>query len=537
MRIKRILIIVILLVPFVVHGGELNIINLDGGTGNKCLILESNGKYLLNDNCIINSGYVKSWLLRKNVTSVSLFIHNYASLYYDIVSDFIDDEDIHIDKVFLPDANILRKYLNDDNKNQVYWEILNEHYQVYSYFIEDGKNKNYDVVELKLGSSFKFGDATVDIIAPTKEYTIEEFDGESYYYIYAMSIVAMVSVDNTKYLMTDYLIPKSLVDLLDSDTNLKADILTFYSHEESDCDLADYIRAVKPRFAYSIDPHYGMVPQLNDLASPFSTGCNVKDTITSMANYYNNEMNGTVTFNVKNDVISTLRCDNCFKVMVNYIDKDTKKQLDTYSSYFTSNLPFYLGNINKEFKNYKYVDDDITDGEVIRAEKFFTVNYEAMPVVINHKFDNNSDEAKVVMLVQKYVNENLRSKLYLNNLRDWNALSVEYIGDTPEGKEYYLKTAVDCDGDKTCIEDATDFDSNNNQYLYNAYVIVDGNSNVKLSFEKSSLVEDDEEEIGEGEVENPKTGSYISLLIILPTFVIILLIGFMVRKNKLYKIN
>ena len=538
MRIKKVLFLLVLVIPLIVHAGELNVTSYYSNIDVTCDLLESNGNYLLIDGCFADGINFITWLKAKNVTKLDLFITHYDLEYSRI--EYLDafyDSNIIINKVYVPDIGIARKYLTDEFKasNTNEWNMFNSINNFYGDLVDDSKDKDYEVIELKRGDSFSFGDTKVDIIGPTKEFTIDEFQEYSYeYYVVSryfnsMSLISMSSVDGKKYLSFGNATVESINDMLDKNIDFKADVLKLNNELDNMCALLD---EVKPLFVTDRGANVlrGKVKSMNN------ESCKSDEHAKSMANYYSYDQNGIVTFNIKDGVISTKRCDNCYRVDVNYIDKDTKRVLDTYSSYYSSGLPYYLDVPKKEFKNYKYVDDDITDGDVIRGDRSFTVNYEGIPVVINHKYDSNSDEAKVVMLVQKYVNDNLRSKLYLNNLNNWNALSVEYIGDTSEGKEYYLKTTVDCAGDKTCIEDATGFDSNNNQYLYNAYVIVDGNSNVKLSFEKSSLV-DDEEEIGEGEVENPKTGSYISLFIILPTFVIILLIGFMVRNNKLYKIN
>ena len=535
MRIKNVLIMMILFIPFVAHAGELDIINYDNGTYGSSVLLKSNDNYLLMNTGNDNIEQTISWLNRQSITKLDLYLSSYyrdnlQSFFY-----FLWEGNIKVNKVYLPDISSIRKYLNDESKNshENAWQEYSRINKFYNRVLDVSRDKGYEVVILKTGDSFKLGDAMVNIIGPTREFTMEELHNYEALYEANSSLVAMVSIDNKKYLHMGEMFYESADDLLAKRVDVKADIMLLSESFLHECESNEFIEAVSPKYVNHF-MESGLA--VEESLTKDIEYCALKSQIMSMANYYTSDENGTVTFNIKDGVITTKRCDNCSRVDVNYTDKNTKKVLDTYSSYYSSGLPYYLDAPKKEFKNYKYVDDDIEDGDVIRGDRVFTVNYEEIPVVINHKFDNNSDEAKVVMLVQKYVNENLRSKLYLNNLRDWNALSVEYIGDTTEGKEYYLKTAIDCAGDVKCIEDATDFDSNNNQYLYNAYVTVDGNSNVKLSFEKSSLVEDDEE-IGEGEVENPKTGSYISLFIILSTFVIVVVISFMVRKNKLYKIN
>ena len=530
MRLKKLLIILIIMIPTVIHAGELNIVNYDN---RGALILDSNGKYLLVDYYTSEGDNLSSWLKRKNISEVDLYLSFYDTESNLNIEGILNNKDIKINKIYLPDISWIQKFLTEENKSKhpKEWETCNYINEFYNYVVLTGKERGYEVVALKGGDSFNLGDATINVIWPPIEVFNADYSDYAEAYIEDTALVSMVSIDNKKFMMTGNMSSNSAYHMFVTHVDVKADILQINRNIE-DCAYDDFIEAVKPLYAFYASSDIFIKKSLKRGRRV----CNPSSYIKSIANYYTSNENGTITFNIKDGVISTKRCDNCYRVDVNYIDKDTKRVLDTYSSYYSSGLPFYLDAPKKEFKNYKYVDDDIEDGDAIRGDRVFTVNYEEIPVVINHKFDNNSDEAKVVMLVQKYVNDNLRSKLYLNNLNNWNALSVEYIGDTSEGKEYYLKTAVDCAGDKTCIEDATDFDSNNNQYLYNAYVVVDGNSNVKLSFEKSSLVEDDEE-IGEGEVENPKTGSYISLFIILSTFVIVVVISFMVRKNKLYKIN
>ena len=521
MRVKKALIMIILLFPFVVQAGELNIVNIADNNYGSCVVLESNGKYLLTDNCLMGGSYLLNWLQRENVTSVDVYLSNYNLFGRIRFNSSLSPSNLKIDKFYLPEISGIRKYLTDEYKatNEENWNDFSLINEFYSNIVDGSRERGYEVVTLKTGDSFSVGDAKVSIIGPTKEFSI---DGNEEYideYVADLSLVAMASIDGKKYLMLGSIGVNSANDLLQKNVNLKADIMASLSGYNMECEAMKIQNAAKPLFMYIATQFKFGAGTVNSLP-PNSPLCDEGE-VYQMTNIYIGGENGTVTFNIKDGVVSTKRCDNCAKVEINYIDKNSKKELGYYSSYYSTGKPYYLGDTKKEFKNYRV----------------FTVNYEEIPVVINHKYDSNSDEAKVVMLVQKYVNDNLRSKLYLNNLKDWNALSVDYMGETKDGKEYYLKTAIDCAGDVKCIEDATDYDSNNNQYLYNAYVIVDGNSNVKLSFEKSSLVEDEEEEIGEGEVENPKTGSYISLFIILPTFVIILLIGFMVRKNKLYNIR
>ena len=183
MRIKKALIMIILLLPLVVHAGELNISNDQDG----CVLLESNGNYLLIDSCNNNSS-IYSLLKRKNVTSIDILLTNYRD--YRFVYDSnggdssidggaetsTDNSDIRINKLYIPDVSGIKKYLTDEfkAKNEDVWNILNGIYNYNMFLKTFGKEQNAEVVELKFGDSFKLGDATIDIVAPTQEFTLED---------------------------------------------------------------------------------------------------------------------------------------------------------------------------------------------------------------------------------------------------------------------------------------------------------------------------------------------------------------------------
>ena len=256
MKLKKILLFLVLMVPFVVHAGELNITNFSAG----CSLLESNENYLMMDNCILNNSFM-SYLEKKHVGSIDVYMSSYEERYsakanYNSNRRMTKDGDdipkgvfkIKINKIYVPDVSGVKKYLNDDfkDKNEEAWDVLNNIYEHYSLIKTFGDDNKIDVIELKKDDSFKVGDANVLIIEPVKDFAInEDEDGSISDFVGDFSLVSLVSIDNTKYLLSNYLTDNVASAFLTKNANLKIDMIAIDLDMIDSCESIEFIKSFK----------------------------------------------------------------------------------------------------------------------------------------------------------------------------------------------------------------------------------------------------------------------------------------------------
>lgn len=106
-------------------------------------------------------------------------------------------------------------------------------------FLKSVSNQDKEVEQPKVGQVFNLGDATITVLGPVKEY--EEVNN--------ISLVLMVQYGDTRFLLTGDMERIAENDLVESGTDLKADVLKVGHHGSETSTGYRFLREVMPDYA------------------------------------------------------------------------------------------------------------------------------------------------------------------------------------------------------------------------------------------------------------------------------------------------
>lgn len=233
---------------------------LNTPTGESSLI-KSGNEFLLIDAAREENGADLVKLLEKlQVKNLSIYISHIHPDHIGGVSAVA--EKYKINKLYLPDSSIAAE--------QPYIES-----QINGLIRESGaEDKN--VVFLKRGSTFSFGNVQCKILGPCGSYTVSQFDGNTEkrlnHYVNNYSLTALFTCGNIKYLSCgDIEIEEEKALLKQYGNGLKADILKLSHHGLNTSNTEEFLNAVNPDYSYALNSEYTYIAE----------GVNVRATYTA----------------------------------------------------------------------------------------------------------------------------------------------------------------------------------------------------------------------------------------------------------------
>ncbi|MCI8858055.1 MAG: hypothetical protein HFI71_00770 [Lachnospiraceae bacterium] len=243
-------------------GGNMDIygICLSAKNEGDATLIESDGQFLLMDmGKAEDSRKVASFLKKRGAKRITLYVSHYHADHYgggeDRVADGVDtlmNAGIYIEKLYLPDPSIAKEQ-EEENTNKC--DKLTE--TILS------QNGNPQVVQLKKGSKFQFGDVSAEVIGPIAK-GIKLKKGLESRYGNNFSLVTMMTCGDTKFFTAGDIHEeqeKNLVAAYGSD--LKADIMKLSHHGTSTANSKEIMKYIKPMYSFALNTNHTSITSEN----------------------------------------------------------------------------------------------------------------------------------------------------------------------------------------------------------------------------------------------------------------------------------
>lgn len=382
-----------------VMASEGNIISLANPAGGDCTLLESNGKYLIMDtgDNDIEDGNRKNnlidYLESNGIKDISIYISHYHSDHFSQVLKLLDNDNVTISKIYLPNPDYIKKYDNDEFKenNADYYKNITYYLDFYNSVNEKVEEKKIEYEELWTGSEFDFGDFHISIIGPVGEYTVEQFEGVRggttlNHYVNNNSLVAKITIGEINYFSAGDMEKEEEKALIDNNIDVTADIMKLSHHggyTSNITDDIDFVSKVNPKYAF-----YNRGSNDSQEIDTFNSYGWTKDTVSKIVEKTNvySEYNGTVTFNIKDNVINVFPEKNYRKITFNYLNNDDEL-MQKRDYMFNNAAPYHLYNYIPEIDGYSY--DDARNTEEVFTMGTLTSDKEYNIYFTNGDINNN----------------------------------------------------------------------------------------------------------------------------------------------------
>lgn len=405
----------LIIIPRNVNAKELNITNIDCGIAGDSVLLETSGNYLLMDTCQNGSdNRVISYLKENNIKNLSIYISHWHFDHFGQLSSIVNDNYFNISKVYLPREDSLTSLYNVTEGDR---SSLETQIRTKNQTITNIQNKNIDIKYIWTGDSFKIGDADISIIGPrATEEALLQSDIVKGGYINNKSLVAMVKIDNTRYLTAGDIEKIEEQALINADVDLKADIMKLSHHAIGHTMSANYqirlsnnsefMNKVKPKYAFFARPEAFIgddtdIERISHILQKNNSG--------NLINLYSSKYNGTTTIKIKDDDITVVPMSNYKTIKVEYKDKDTgeeiapsKKYNFSYNNLTTDDrvkIPYQLYDYQKEIEGYEYYDaTDANNNSIVTQDQEITVGN---VYTLKYKKIENNQEVTVPNTLQR----------------------------------------------------------------------------------------------------------------------------------------
>lgn len=390
-----------------------------------CTIMSSNGDILLIDTCDIESsafGRVKEILENAQYNNLYIYISHYHSDHYNGLTELLNDDKIDINTIYLPKSAYIcegmadaKSILSDNPDQETYFSKKIEEFNE---IIELTAQKNTKIVYLwpentnysningcflnenNSISSFKFGDATVDIIGPIGNHSLNETGNNSYLnyrichnvdeepncnvstinnsdyqmksaesiserkkyistvggdYINNMSLVARITIDNTTIFSAGDIEVEEEDALVNKYGNsLKSDIMKLSHHGYLTSNRKYFLQYIKPKYVFvnglmnkpsssknCIFPDIGTEGDISNYRYSYIINGN-EDYLG--ANIYVAGWNNETSISVNNNYIYASTTNNKKTITFESYDKKTNQKIETIEHDFSSDsgLPYKI---------------------------------------------------------------------------------------------------------------------------------------------------------------------------------------------------
>ena len=258
------------------------------GTWGDCTLVTSGGKTLLMDTCLHDKyDTLMNYLDDHHFYNFDIYLSHYHYDHMHQIPTIINDPRFHIGKVYLPDPAYVKK---GAAKNDYCKDKLAGHDSI----VRAANNNGVQIIYLRKGSSFSFGNATVRILWGC-DYKSGSYNSN---YINNNSLVAKVTSGSVSYLTCGDIEKETENQLVNSGVDIRADIFKMNHHGGNTSNTKAFVQKVNPSFAY-----YNWN---GDSESSFAGGWvqTPVDNLKDFCNIYSSRYNGMITFSVKAGHIS-----------------------------------------------------------------------------------------------------------------------------------------------------------------------------------------------------------------------------------------
>lgn len=283
-------------------------IDLQENVKGDAVLLESQGEYLLMDTGESDpKDTVIHYLKSQGVKSLSVYISHFHTDHIGELNDIINQFDVQ--KLYVPWQSIYEEAaLAGDSYHE---SFLNKYLGLKA---KAGKN-GYEFIPLKKGSHFTFGDASLDIIGPSRDYKLSEFKDDNFlesgktetaleHYLNNSSLSAMIRAGSQKFLSCGDIEQTEETALLKSGISLKADLFKLNHHGTDTSNSSAFLKAVSPSHSFAIyDTSQKEISKYGLKKAPLSVyglirTREVMETAEKYGEIYRTGFNGTIVFTI-----------------------------------------------------------------------------------------------------------------------------------------------------------------------------------------------------------------------------------------------
>lgn len=236
----------------------------DGGdAGGEAVLVESQGKYLLMD-CgkeEVSDTLVQN-LKNAGVTELDVYISHTHNDHRGGLQAVCDN--FKVNKIYLPDTSIGTEYRESGSGTT--------QATIYRIMTQIAEKEGSQVIYLKKGSQFSFGNVQAQVLGPVGNYKLSQFKSEagvsgsqSGHYLNNCSLTTMLTCGNTKFLTGGDIEEEEENALLNAyGAGLKADILKLSHHGLPTSNTEAFIQAVSPDYSFGENASYVGTTQTSD---------------------------------------------------------------------------------------------------------------------------------------------------------------------------------------------------------------------------------------------------------------------------------
>ncbi len=383
---------------------ELKITAIDIYTHGDATMLESRGKHLLMDtgynsfekNGVTYDTQLFDYLDTEGITSFDIYLSHFHPDHYDNILGILNSDKYTVSTLYLP---LLPNLYTEDGIESHIADIADASYKdetrtaltrvktrVLDAIIQKANEKGINIVKLKKGDRFNFGDARIEIIGPDSDIfptisQLSDLDEPRGHWLNSTSLAARITVDKTVFLTLGDTEAFEEALLLQSGQNLKADIMKISHHGSQTSSTEEFLRAVNPTYTYL--QVYGNSTTIMKNFAPFTR-------INSLANINSNAWNGQITYTITNNTINVDTKRHSKIITIEYYDENNqlitsetampdegtnyflesraKRTIDGYTYLSTEGETTGIASEDKVIKSYYLKDPDTTPEESETAE-------------------------------------------------------------------------------------------------------------------------------------------------------------------------
>ena len=413
--------------------GGPDIKNRKNGSYGDATLIEQNGNYLLidtgdrklddNGKEIDNNVLIK-FLKAQNVKKLSVFISHYHIDHYGKLEALLKDSYFTIDKVYLPDPNVVYKGLDEKS--------LAANKKWYTSFTTKLKNLGAKIVLTRKDGSkgtnqVSIGDAKLKIIwdytgcdLKTSDYKADGLGGIDNHYKNDTSLVTMITYKNRKILMAGDIEERIEKLIIQSKIDIKADIFKLSHHGGLSSNIYDFIDKIDPIYAYmpnnftkgnntimwqgdrkvNFERVFNGVTY-NDNKS-FKSFAGFVNSLGSQTNLYSTLYNGNTLFNISPSGEITVDTTRNYHILtVKYIDVDTKKEIQDSISYKFNNCSVYhleKLDYDKKIEGYIFLNSNYEKDQTLSTDKTIKCNYQKKKINVEYSTTESTNKDVQVTL-------------------------------------------------------------------------------------------------------------------------------------------
>ena len=272
------------------------------------VLLESGGQFLLMDTGSKDpQNSVISYLKKRGVRNLSLYISHFHEDHCDYAASIIRDSWFHVKRVYLANPDPARKYISSRYKQsrRKLYQSCKQYVDRYNGIVSAARKKKIPVTNLRRGKTFTVGSVHAKVLwdQNTRGWgCFDPYDKDGVGFQNNSSLVTKFTLGKRSFLTCGDIEFSTERDLLASGTNLSADILKLNHHGIWTSNLAAFVKAVNPCYCF-----YSYKNTSDSDYRRFAGSTETSSTLRRLAKQYNIlgcRYNGTITYTVQYNTIS-----------------------------------------------------------------------------------------------------------------------------------------------------------------------------------------------------------------------------------------